>query len=627
MLRAPVVTLRTFITALAFVAAFAPNASHADPTDAPVDVANYTLRARLDVRRHEVAGDGTLRWRNTARVAVQALWFHLYLNAFDGPRTLFARTAGASHRGNSAGRNGRIDLRTLTLSTGEDLLVGATNDPAVPDDRTQLYVRLPRPVAPGESIELSMAWTSVLPEVYARTGYRGSFHMVGQWFPKIAVLEGDGTWSHFAFHGNSEFYADFGRYDVTVTAPRGFVLGATGTRGTVEHGADGERHHFTAERVHDFAFTAWDHFRERRDVADETTLRVLYPPGLERVAERSVACLRRAMPAYARRFGPYPYAGLTVVIPPRDAEGAGGMEYPTLITTGGDWYTPEGVRDVEMVTLHEFMHQYFYGMLASNEHDWAMLDEGFTEYATALGFEDLYGYGAEVIDLTPLGLRVSAFALDAMLSGSIERPVAVATASSGFTTSDAYGSHVYARTATTLRTAERFVGRERFRHAMHTYAERWRFRHPTPDDFFAVMRETLGDGVVDELLRPALTVPAQLDYAVTVAESRHIDGRYRGRVVLERSGTLVLPVDVVIENAHGTRRTVRWNARDAVTELPYDDVVRLHAVRIDPSERVPLDARRLNNARLAHGASPPPPVAAVARVAYWLGLALQMVGP
>jgi hypothetical protein len=596
------------------------------PAEAALDVASYTLRATLDPRAHEVTGEGTLRWRNTSRVAVRELWWHLYLNGFESERTVFLRTTGGEHRGNTRGRYGRIDLRTMRLDTGEDLLATAEREPTVRGDRSELRVTLPRAVGPGEEVTVSLAWTSVLPEVFARTGFKGSFHMVAQWFPKVAVLEADGRWAHFPFHGNSEFYADFGRYDVTVTVPRGYVVGATGTPGAVEHTPAGERHRFTASPVHDFAFTAWDRFRERRGEAGDVALRVLFPPGYDEAARVSIAALQRALPAYEQRFGTYPYPGLTVVLPPEEAEGAGGMEYPTLITTASvPLWVPGAARALEHVTLHEFMHQYFYGLVASNENAWPFLDEGFTEYATALGLDDLHPRGGSMFDLPAMGLHLDAFAVESFWSAGIRHVLPVAQGADAFPTFGSYGGHVYPRTATVLRTAERTVGALRFRQALRAYATAWRFRHPTPDDFFAVMRRELGDPIVDDLLRPALTAPLALDYAVTDATSQREGGRYVGHVTVHRTGTVTLPVEVLLEDARGARRTVTWDGQGGWTSIPYDGEVALRSARVDPWGRVPLDQNRANNALLASGQRGPGTLPMVARVAYWLGLALGAV--
>jgi hypothetical protein len=607
------------------------------PVDAPVDptldVANYTLEARLDPRKHEVTGTGTITWRNTSQAAVRELWFHLYLNGFANERTLFMRTSSGEHRGNERGRFGRIDLRRLQLATGEDLLVGSSDDPAVPDDRSQLHVTLPREVRPGESIEIRMEWLSVLPEVFARTGYHDSFHMVAQWFPKVAVLERDGTWGHFPFHGNTEFYADFGRYDVTLVVPPRWTVGATGEpSGAVEQRDGVDRHHFVATRVHDFAWTAWDHFRERRGTAGETALRVLYPPGEERGAAAVVVGLERLLPAYAHRYGEYPYPGLTVVIPPRGAEGAGGMEYPTLITSESFWWMnepalPATLRFVDYVTFHEFGHQYFYGLVASSEWSHPMLDEGFTEYATCAGLEDLYGNGGPFFEAPSLGVRLESFAFEAANSAEIKHVYAVARGASEFPSFGSYAGHVYPRTATVLRTAEFMCGRERFRQAMRAYAERWRFRHPTPEDFFTVMRENLGDEPVERLLRPALTRPMRLDYSVQLVEDRTVGSTHFGRAVIHREGTLELPVHVVLERADGVRQTVTWDGRGEMFEVPYEGSVALRAARVDPEGRVPLDANRINNARVVAGESVASSAGLLSRTAYWVGLLLQAVGP
>lgn len=598
------------------------------PAGAALDVAGYTLRATLDPQAHEVAGEGTLRWRNTSRVAVRELWWHLYLNGFEHERTVFFRSTGGEHRGNARGRLGRIELRAMRLATGEDLLATAVREPAARDDRSELRVPLPREVAPGEEITVELAWRSVLPEVFARTGFKGSFHMVAQWFPKVAVLEADGRWARFPFHGNSEFYADFGRYDVTVTVPSGWVVGATGSPEAVERTPQGDRHRFTAAPVHDFAFAAWDRFRERRGEAGDVALRVLYPPGQDDAAQLTVATLARAIPVYEQRFGTYPYPGLTVVLPPPGAEGAGGMEYPTLITTGAaPLWIPGAARALEHVTLHEFMHQYFYGLVASNENAWPFLDEGFTEYATALGLDDLHPRGGSMFAFPALGLELDAFAMESSWSAGIRYTLPVAQGADAFPSFGSYGNHVYPRTATVLRTAERAVGSVRFRQAMRAYATAWRFRHPTPDDFFAVMRRELGDPVVDDLLRPALAAPLTLDYAVTDAHSRREGDAYVGGVTVQRAGTLSLPVEVLLEDARGGRRTVTWDGRGGWVTLPYRGDAPLRAARVDPWNRLPLDQDRANNARLARGERGPGALPLVARVAYWLGLALGAVGP
>lgn len=597
------------------------------PAERPRRAVDYILRARLDERAHVVSGEGTVRWTNTSRVGTRELWLHLYLNAFRSADTYFMQ--GWGERDRTPSQWGSIELSTLRLEDGTDLLPRASH-PSVPaGDETQLRVALPREVAPGESISVQMVWRSTLPELIARTGFHGRFHMVAQWFPKVAVLEDDGRWESFPFHAHSEFYADFGGYDVTLDLPRGWPVGATGERVGPVVSTTGSRdlQRFVADRVHDFAFTTWDQFRVRDTRASSVAVRVLFAPGAESDAQRVVELADGMIPAFAWRYGPYPYPNLTVVIPPRGAEYAGGMEYPTLITTVGAWWAPRRARGLEYVTVHEFGHQYFYGLFASNESRWPFLDEGLCEYATARVMQDLYGPEGTLLDLPWLAPRFGAWALGAASSAAITAPVPVSTAAADFATAGRYGSHVYSRTETVLRSLELSVGPARFAAAMRAYAEAARFAHPTPETLFSTLGGSLEAPAAEGFLRDAIERPARLNYRVSLVESaRGADGVHRGRVVLDRVGGPALPVDVVLESSAGERRFSRWDAATPTVVLPYEGSSALRAASVDLAGRVPLDENRLDNARAAEdqrrSAAP-----LVARIAYWVALALDVVGP
>ena len=231
------------------------------------EIASYTLYARLDPAAHVVTANGTIRWRNSSRVATQELWVHLYMNAFKNARSAFLRERSIGGRGVSLPRSyGGIEVRKFTWidHTAVDLWPNAELTRNGDGDETDVRVPLPRAVAPGESIELHVDFEDKLPSIVERTGFQGSFHLIGQWFPKIARLEPDGTWRHFPFHHLSEFYADFGTYDVTLDVPESFVVGATGKAISerTEGGRRIERHR--QDSVHDFVWTAWDAFRTMR---------------------------------------------------------------------------------------------------------------------------------------------------------------------------------------------------------------------------------------------------------------------------------------------------------------------------------------------------------------------------
>ena len=597
-------------------------------------IASYTLRATLDPDQHTVVGEGTLRWKNASRVPQRELYVHLYLNGFKGRRTVFLRTPIEGFRGSEDLRAfGRIDVKRFAVREMDGVDVwppGRPTTPGDPEDETDIRVELPRPVAPGEAITVDLAWESHLPSISLRTGHFGRFHMVGQWFPKIARLEPDGRWAHFPFHRLSEFYADFGAYDVTVDVPDGFEVGATGRLERELRAGGRVERRFVQEDVHDFAFAAWDGFRERRAVtADGIAIRCLHPAGSERAADVQIAAARFGLAHFGEAFGRYPHATLTIVHPPDGAEEAGGMEYPTLITTGGAWYSHlPGARFLEAITLHELAHQWFQGLVATDEHRFPFLDEGLTSYAELDAMRALFGPSSAS---GTLGLPVDLGAvqrLGALMGG---HDAAIAQAAPEFLSGFDYGALVYARTAALLETLGGVHGHDVLRRAIGRYARENRFRHPGPEALLAAVRAEAGEGAA-EALRVGLFERGWIDLAVSGFESKEPDatapgGRaaHEGHVLVRRRGTLVLPVDVALHGADGSVQRVRWDARETAARLPYAGPARLVAAVIDPDRRVLLDEDLTNNARREGGSILAPRV--LDHASFAAGVALWAIAP
>jgi hypothetical protein len=572
-------------------AAMAP---HADP------VADYTLRATLDADKHLVHGEGTIRWKNASSTAQREIWLHLYLDAFKSDRSTFLRFNAGDFRGaGHLSSHGSIEVTRLSLrgEGGGDLWAGADRtSPGDPDDSTDIRVPLPRPVAAGEEITLDVAFDSHLPALLHRTGFYGSFHMVAQWFPKIARLEPDGRWAHFRFHRLSEFYADFGAYDVTIDTPASFVVGATGEQeGEVREGAR-VRRRFVQRDVHDFAFTAWDRFRELTALTEGgVALRVLYPEGCERAAAAEIASARFGLLHLGAAYGRYPYRTLTIVHPPTGADDAGGMEYPTLITTGGPWYLAyPGVPLLDALTLHELAHQWFYGLVATDEHAWPFLDEGLTSYAENHAVEALHP-GGSAVDLPFLRVDMLAYHRIAAAEAELDAPVAQPVPS--FANGTDYAALVYSRTAAILATLGNVYGEPLVRRALGRYARRFRFQHPGPAELLQAVREVVGEDAAAQL-RAALFDRGTVDYAVTSIESSADPaGGFRGSALVRRRGALRFPVDVELVSEDGASQRIRWDAAEASARLPWHGASRLESAVIDPEHRVLLDDDLANNAR------------------------------
>lgn len=621
-------------------------ASGAPAAAMPARVASYTLSARLDEKEHRVTASGTIAWQNTARVAVSELYLHLYLNAFKNQRSLFLRSPFDEGRsGARAEEWGYVDVeRLVARELGVDLWPGhAPGSPADPDDETDVRLPLPRAIEPGERLTLEVAFSAKLPEIVERTGHARDFHLVAQWFPKLARLEGDGSWAHFSFHPQAEFYADFGDYDVTLDVPAEAVVGATGRM--VESRRSGARktERYQAGPVHDFAWVAWPGFLERKARVGAVDVRVLHPPDGATSAAIELDAASRGLTRFSRLYGEYPYSTLTIVHPPEDAAAAGGMEYPTFITTGGPWYTAwVGPRAIESVTLHELLHQWFYGIVATHEAQFPFLDEGITTYAELSALDAFYGAGSAYHGF---GLELSAASLARAFAARRSEDVPVASPAAAFPGFRSLAALVYSRTGTTLETLARVYGREKLERAIGRYAREQRFAHPGPDDFFAAIRAELGEqaatalevalvrrGRVDYLVRelqttrdrPAAGVFDREGKRSTVSPGEPKPGRWHGRVVIYRHGDIELPVDIELVDENGKRTRQRWDGHGSHRVIDWlGDAPLAHAV-VDPDQRVLLDDDLMNNAAARETT---PAARTFERALYFSELALAWIAP
>lgn len=619
------------------------------------DVASYDIEVALDPSSHRLEGSQTLRWRNTAGVATSEIWLHLYLNAFASSDSTFMREldrGGFSDYGVSDGEWGWIRVDRLALADGTDLLSDMSFER--PDDGNQgdftvARVRLPRPVHPGEAVELELDFEAQLPRVVARTGHAGDFHMVAQWFPKVGVFEGEAGWNCHQFHAASEFFADFGSYRVRLTVPRGWVVGATGEQVSREPDGTEDILQFEAAEVHDFAWATAppsimtvveSDFEPGRDVPSTwleraqsrldlgagelelppARLRLLVPRSQAHLAPRMLRAIRLAMAWFGLSLGPYPYPVLTVVSPPAGAGAAGGMEYPTLFTTGAsrlDGVPPLAWRsDIEVVTVHEFGHQYFQGLLASNEAEQAWLDEGLTTWAENRCLDDV------LHDRLAPGVRLAGtWGFERLRLGLQDAPVTIDRRSwEHRRIVDTYVAS-YTKASLALRTLEGLLGEGPMLQAMRRYVRDFRYRHPTGADLQATLEASTGEDL-EWFFSTAVRGSEIPDWAVLAVRQLEVerpagmvwrDGGWRElgaeaepsseaggttwQVVIDigRRGDLVGPVEVELEWADGRRERRRWDGRQPWTQWTEVSPQRLAGVVVDPDAVWALETRRADN--------------------------------
>jgi hypothetical protein len=425
--------------------------------------------------------------------------------------------------------------------------------------------------------------------------------------------------------------------------PSNYHVGASGERVSDVTAGARRKLRYVAEPVHDFAWTAWDGFVEQRTRIEGTDVTLLTPGNRAPSARATEAALRSALPEFSRRYGTYPYRTLTVVHPPESAAAAGGMEYPTLITTGGAWYLPHtGVRALESLTLHELAHQWFYGLVATNEARYPFLDEGLTTFAELSALKSRYG-DASLANL--LGLEISAEAGFRALAALRPEDEPIASAASAFTSFDNLGLLVYLRTATLLETLARVFGRTSLDQALGSYARKYRWRHPGPAELIAELREHVGSRAADVFER-AVFARGRVNYLVREIRSARSEvaagvfdraggrvmvrqtssetPRYRSLVTIYREGDLELPVDVLLITSGGSRRLERWDGVGFTHSFVHEGDEPLVQAVVDPQHRLLIEDDLFDNSVAVRSA----PVFRVhERLAYFGALALGGLTP
>jgi hypothetical protein len=379
--------------------------------------------------------------------------------------------------------------------------------------------------------------------------------------------------------------------------------------GDVTH-ADGTRTlHFTSDDVTDFAFAASPDFKTRLATSGPIDIALYYLPEHAAAVDEYISSSVESLQMYGEWYGAYPHPRLTVVDVPEDAEGAGGMEYPTLVT-GGTGGLPSNAGFVAYITSHEIAHQWWPMQTATNESREPWLDEGLTEYSgmrymidagRRLGF-GVAGVGAQTFERLQLA----------------SEPELSATLSASQYSSSSYVV-VYTKTALGLWTLESVVGTEPFRHAMADYLAQQRFKHPNGADFRAALERSLGDlsWFFDEYMNGQDVI----DYAAGPIEN----GPSGSAAQVIRKGGVRVPVDVRVTLASGAQQVKRWQDQSQSVRYSFpagDPIVR---VEVDPDHKLHAEINLLDNG-VSAAPETLPALTLAGRLIFWLQVIVQSIG-
>lgn len=498
--------------------------------------ADYEMDIRMNVENHQFEGTQKLVYTNNSDETLDKVFYHLFFNAFQ-PGSMMdirSRTIDDPDR--------RIQDRIFHLDESEigfqqiQSLTQNGKDVSFVTSGSILEVQLAEPIKPGKKATFNMSFKSQVPVQIRRSGRdnkEGIDYSMAQWYPKMCEFDHEG-W-HANLYIGREFHGVWGSFDVKIHIDSSYVVGGTGyLQGAPKLEGDQKTWHFKAPGVHDFVWAADPDYRHTTVKGpNDVDMHFYFQPtdsatiaNWEALPEKAVQC----MEIMNRDFGVYPYKQFSTI-----QGGDGGMEYPMATLITGEISFPALVS----VTVHEMLHNWYQGVLATNETLYPWMDEGFTSYAQNRVLNEIWERGEDNPHLDDFNRYVRARDLDYV------EPLT--THSDHYTRNGSYGVAAYTQGALVCAQLEYIMGEEVFLNGMRTYYEQWGFKHPTPTDFKRVMERTSGLEL-DWFFQYFTELNRDHDYAISTIESS-VD---TATVYLENKGDSPMPVDILIEYTDGS---------------------------------------------------------------------------
>lgn len=489
---------------------------------------SYSIDVKLNDKTHTLSGELQLEYINNSPDTLQYIWFHLWPNAYKNENTAFAkqlfRDTDGRKRWEKLADKGSIDSLNFKIDGQQ-----ATVEPDT-ENIDVIKVLLPSPLLPANKVTITTPFAVKIPTYSSRSGHLDQSYIICQWFPKPAVYDRKG-WHPIPYLDQGEFYSEFGKFSVNITLPASYVVGTTGVLQNADEAASykalgiannangaklkkystkqkGEKTlTFKGENIHDFAWFADKDFIIRYDTAVLESGKVIdvftysYEKG-NKNWNKSISYVEDAVRKYSGWIGEYPYPVVQAVEGPKNVS-SGGMEYPmiTLITSPD----ADGER-LDAVITHEVGHNWFYGIIGSNERDHAWMDEGLNSYYQFRYEAEKYKSNSIFGDAIPQEIKnknITEFQdaiYGAMTQIPMEQPIE--TPSADFPDKESYGTVIYLKTAIWMFIVENSIGRERLDKIIQAYYTDWKFKHPYPEDLKAEFEKQLNqkvDGIFELL--------------------------------------------------------------------------------------------------------------------------------
>ena len=599
---------------------------------------NYQIKVKLNDKKNELSAFEEFKYKNNSPDALEFIWIHLWPNGYADDHTAMAKQM--LENGNTVFYYSDQDDRGFIDSLNFLVDNRKVKWEYHPEHKDICKIYLEKPLKSGETITVSTPFRVKIPKgVFSRLGHIGESYQITQWYPKPAVYDRYG-WHEMPYLNQGEFYSEFGSYDVSITLPENYIVGATGdlqdeaemqwldsiaknTESTsiLQMSNDNsfppsskrfKTIHYNQDRVHDFAWFADKRFHVLKGHVElphshkEVTSWVMFTNAEADIWKDAISYVNDAVYYYSLWNGDYQYNNVTAVDGALSA--GGGMEYPTITVIG----TSGNAFMLETVIMHEVGHNWFYGMLGSNEREHAWMDEGInsfyenryieTKYPNAFVSGTLNNRASRILnvfnlkDFSHKNLFELTYSLNARRN--LDQPVNIHAADY---TEMNYQGIVYSKTGLAFDYLMAYLGKDTFDHCMQSYFDKWKFKHPYPKDLKEIFEKETGKKL-DWFFDDIINTTEKVDYKIknirkTAGEDNKSLNNYR--IKLKNNSSVLSPIAI---SAIGRDSIIFSQWIDGFKGLKTIDlqVADVDLFRIDPKKYM-IENKRKNNTIKAKG--------------------------
>ena len=516
---------------------------------------NYKINVSLNDTLNTLTAFEEIEYINNSPDTLEFIYFHLWPNAYKNNNTAYVKQKLESKDTKlfyadsfSRGWIDSLDFKINNKSAKWEL----TNE-----NIDIAILHLNNPLLPNKKIIITTPFTVKIPNTFSRLGNAKQTYQITQWYPKPAVYDNRG-WHPMPYLDIGEFYSEFGSFDVSITLPKNYVVGATGNLQTQtekdfleqkiketkaktnfpknttipKSSEENKTIRYTEENIHDFAWFADKQFNVIKSEVTlpytfkKVTTWLMFPNKEAKIWKNADEYINDAIKYYSIWNGDYPYKNCTAVQSSLSA--GGGMEYPT-ITIIGD---AGNKRLLENVIMHEVGHNWFYGILGFNERRFPWLDEGINSF-NELRYMNTKYPNATLSESIGIG-KINAFGLDMpakymyyltySFTALRNSDQAINLASNDFTDLN-YGGIVYHKTAYAFNYLFNYLGEKKFDNIMMKFYEKWKYKHPYPEDLQNIFEQETGEDL-SWFFTEIIGTKKKYDYKISKIKKNKTDSTY-----------------------------------------------------------------------------------------------------